>query len=79
MLYEVITNVMLDQVTDTSHQIATAVAQQADVTEEINRNVHNIRGLAGDTTHNSHKAVDQISLLVHRLEGLARLIQQFQR
>ncbi|WP_409421164.1 PAS domain-containing methyl-accepting chemotaxis protein [Pseudaeromonas sp. ZJS20] len=72
-------NVMLDQVTDTSHQIATAVAQQADVTEEINRNVHNIRGLAGDTTHNSHKAVDQISLLVHRLEGLARLIQQFQR
>ncbi|GAA4498267.1 PAS domain-containing methyl-accepting chemotaxis protein [Pseudaeromonas paramecii] len=72
-------NVMLDQVTDTSHQIASAVAQQADVTEEINRNVHNIRGLAGDTTRNSHKAVDQISLLVHRLEGLARLIQQFQR
>ena len=72
-------NVMLDQVTDASHQIATAVAQQADVTEEIDRNVHNIRGLAGETTRNGRKAVDQIGLLVNRLEGLSRLIQQFQR
>lgn len=70
---------MLNHVTDASHQIATAVEEQAYVTEEINRSIHNIRELADTSTTSSHTAVDRIALLVERLQGLSRLINQFQR
>lgn len=70
---------MLNHVTDASHQIATAVEEQAYVTEDINRSIHNIRELADTSTVNSHNAVDRIGLLVERLQGLCRLITQFQR
>jgi methyl-accepting chemotaxis protein len=66
-------------VTDASHQIATAVEEQAYVTEDINRSIHNIRELADTSTTSSHTAVDRIALLVERLQGLCRLINQFQR
>lgn len=72
-------NDMLHHVTDASHQIATAVEEQAYVTEDINRSIHNIRELADTSTVNSHNAVDRIALLVDRLQGLSRLINQFQR
>ncbi len=72
-------NLMLNQVTDASHQIATAVEEQAYVTEDINRSIHNIRSLADTSTTNSHNAVERITLLVDRLQGLCRLINQFQR
>lgn len=70
---------MLNHVTDASHQIATAVEEQAYVTDEINRSIHNIRELADTSTVSSHNAVDRIALLVERLQGLSRLINQFQR
>jgi methyl-accepting chemotaxis protein len=70
---------MLHHVTDASHQIATAVEEQAYVTEDINRSIHNIRELADTSTTSSHNAVDRIALLVERLQGLCRLINQFQR
>lgn len=72
-------NDMLHHVTDASHQIATAVEEQAYVTEDINRSIHNIRELADISTTSSHNAVDRIALLVERLQGLCRLINQFQR
>ena len=72
-------NDMLHHVTDASHQIATAVEEQAYVTEDINRSIHNIRELADTSTTSSHNAVDRIALLVERLQGLCRLINQFQR
>jgi aerotaxis receptor len=72
-------NDMLHHVTDASHQIATAVEEQAYVTEDINRSIHNIRELADTSTTSSHTAVDRIALLVERLQGLSRLINQFQR
>ncbi len=72
-------NLMLNKVTDASHQIATAVEEQAYVTEDINRSIHNIRELADTSTLNSHNAVERITLLVERLQGLSRLINQFHR
>lgn len=66
-------NLMLNKVTDASHQIATAVEEQAYVTEDINRSIHNIRELADTSTLNSHNAVERITLLVERLQGLSRL------
>jgi aerotaxis receptor len=72
-------NIMLNHVTDASHQIATAVEEQAYVTEDINRSIHNIRELADTSTTSSHNAVERIGLLVERLQGLSRLINQFQQ
>ena len=70
---------MLERVTDASHQIAVAVEEQACVTDEVNRNIHNIKQFAEINTDKSHSAVDRIGLLVERLQQLGRLIQQFQR
>ena len=69
---------MLAQVTDNSHQIAVAVEQQAGVTQEVNRNVNNIKSLADETLSVSKTSVDRTSQLVDRLEALRRLIKQFQ-
>ena len=70
---------MLERVTDASHQIAVAVEEQACVTDEVNRNIHNIKQFADTNTEKSHSAVNRIGLLVERLQALSRLIQQFQR
>jgi len=70
---------MLERVTDASHQIAVAVEEQACVTDEVNRNIHNIKSFAENNTEKSHHAVDRIGQLVERLQALSRLIQQFQR
>lgn len=70
---------MLDQITDTSHQIASAVEEQASVTDEIDRNVNNIKGLAEDTVHTSESSVVHTSELVDNLQALDRLITQFNR
>lgn len=72
-------NSMLDHVTDASHQIATAVEEQAYVTEDINKSIHNIRELADKNRQSSHHSVDRIGMLVERLHGVVRLINQFQR
>lgn len=70
---------MLGRVTDASHQIAVAVEEQAHVTDEVTRNIHNIQQIAKSNTDKSYSAVDRIGLLVERLQALSRLIQQFQR
>lgn len=67
----------LNLVTDSSIQIATAVEQQANVTQEINRNVTNIKTLTDGTSEISHTSLDRIKNLVDRLEGLDRLMKQF--
>ena len=69
---------MLGVVTDNSHQIATAVDQQAGVTVEVNRNVSNIRALAEDTLQDSRSSVQRTDELVNNLDTLQRLIKQFQ-
>lgn len=53
--------------------------EQACVTDEVNRNIHNIKSFAENNTEKSHHAVDRIGQLVERLQALSRLIQQFQR
>lgn len=68
----------LNQVTDSSMQIAAAVEQQASVTQEINRNVINIKTLSDDTSQTSQSSITRTSLLVDKLEGLQRLMKQFQ-
>jgi len=77
---EVLTNItrLLTVVTDNSHQIAVAVDQQAGVTQEVNRNVVNIKSLADETLEVSKSSVSRTSLLVNNLEALQRLIKQFQ-
>lgn len=69
----------LNQVTDSSIQIATAVEQQASVTQEINRNIINIKQLADDTSQTSQSSIERTSHLVDNLEGLERLMKQFQK
>ena len=69
----------MTNVTDASHQIETAVVEQSTVTEEINRSISKLHELAGESTDGSHDALDRISVLVEKLEGLHRLIKQFKR
>ncbi len=68
----------LNLVSDSSIQIATAVDQQATVTQEVNRNVSNIKTLADETAAMSHSSIERTSMLVDRIEALQRLMKQFQ-
>ncbi|WP_375748226.1 PAS domain-containing methyl-accepting chemotaxis protein [Vibrio sp. HN007] len=68
----------LNSVTDNSHQIAVAVEQQASVTQEVSRSVSNIRTLAGENLESSRESVSRTESLVSNLNGLQRLIKQFQ-
>lgn len=70
---------MLNHVSDASHQIATSVVEQSTVTEEINRSINKLDLLARESTIGSHDALDRVSVLVLKLEGLARLINQFKK
>lgn len=70
---------MLNKITDTSHHIAAAVEEQASVTEEIDRNVNNIKELAENTVSTSEDSVVHTSELVDKLQALDRLIIQFNR
>ncbi|WP_432451945.1 MULTISPECIES: methyl-accepting chemotaxis protein [unclassified Agarivorans] len=69
---------MLHRVTDTSHQIAVAVEEQATVTEEINRNLININKLTEETAVTGDESVERTGMLVDKLQALQRLIHQFQ-
>ena len=68
----------LNSVTDSSVQIAAAVEQQASVTQEINSNVVNIKNLSDETLRTSQSSIERTSLLVDKIEGLQRLMIQFQ-
>jgi len=68
----------LDNVNDSSHQIAAAVEEQACVTQEINRNIVNIKQLADETSMTSHSSIDRTRQLVESIEALQRLMAQFQ-
>lgn len=68
----------LNMVTDSSIQIATAIDQQATVTQEVNRNVSNIKALANETSTTSQTSIERTSVLVERIEALQRLMKQFQ-
>ncbi|PSW04376.1 methyl-accepting chemotaxis protein [Photobacterium lipolyticum] len=72
-------NTMLGDVTSTSHQIATAVNQQACVIEEINGNVVAIQQLSTSNHDRSDASVARTSELVSRLGDLQRLMAQFQK
>ncbi|WP_260260601.1 methyl-accepting chemotaxis protein [Vibrio intestinalis] len=77
---EVLRNIsnQLNGVTDSSHQIATAVEEQASVTQEINRNITNIKQLADETSQTSHSSIDRTRELVENIEAMQRLMKQFQ-
>ncbi|PSW21837.1 PAS domain S-box protein [Photobacterium sanctipauli] len=72
-------NHVLDDVTDSSLQIAAAVEQQAGVSANIAEHIQKINQLAGKTAETSDTSVDNTCRLVERLEGLQRLMEQFQR
>ncbi len=72
-------NDKLHKVMDSSTQIATAVEEQAAVTQEVNINVVNIKELADRTTQKSDSSIERTSQLVERLESLQKLIEQFQK
>ncbi|CAH0533135.1 Aerotaxis receptor [Vibrio stylophorae] len=67
----------LNQVTDSSQQIAAAVEQQATVTQDINRNINNIKLFADETAVTSQSSIERTRGLVARIEDLQRLIRQF--
>lgn len=68
----------LNAVTDSSVQIAAAVEQQASVTNEINTNIVNIKNLSDETLCTSQSSIERTSTLVDKIEGLQRLMKQFQ-
>ena len=70
---------MLQQIAAAGCQIAQAVNQQANVTDELTHNVFNIKSLAEESTDSSHKTTLGIHDLASRLQDLDRLIFQFQR
>jgi PAS domain S-box len=70
---------MLQQIAAAGTQIAQAVGQQANVTEELSHNVFNIKTLAEESTTRSDKTTAGINALAERLLTLDRLITQFQR
>lgn len=67
----------LDEVADSSHQIAAAVDQQSSVTKEINTNITRIRSLASSTSETSSLSIDRTRKLVDDIEQLQRLMNQF--
>ena len=67
----------LDEVADSSHQIAAAVDQQSSVTKEINTNITRIRSLASSTSETSSLSIDRTRKLVDDIEQLRRLMNQF--
>ncbi|MGF1734650.1 methyl-accepting chemotaxis protein [Photobacterium satsumensis] len=72
-------NKVLDVVTDSSHQIAAAVEQQAGVSVDIAEHIQKINQLASETEKTSDTSVESTRMLVERLEGLERLMKQFQQ
>lgn len=69
----------LNLVTDSSLQIATAVEQQACVTQDINRNIINIKQLVDETTQTSGTSIKRTKRLVNSIEEMQRLMTQFNR
>ncbi len=67
----------LNQIAGNSHQIASAVEQQAGVTREINSNIANIQHLAGQSSHHAQSSVQRTQRLVESIEALKRLMAQF--
>ena len=72
-------NSMLGDVTSASYQIATAVGQQANVTEEINTNVASIQQLSDSNNDLGDESVVKTTQLVSKLAELQRLIVQFKQ
>ena len=72
-------NHKLNRVTDSSHQIASAVEEQAGVSDDILRNVEHIGQLSTATSKTSDDSVESTRKLVARLETMQRLIGQFQK
>jgi len=72
-------NHKLNRVTDSSHQIASAVEEQAGVSDDILRNVEHISQLSAATSKTSDDSVESTRQLVARLETMQRLISQFKK
>lgn len=72
-------NQMLEQATLAGDEIAAAVTQQADVTSTLDDGIHQIYEQSCQTADRSHEAYDSISVLVERLQAVARLMHQFEK
>ena len=70
-------NLMLNKATDSSHQIATAVQQQAAVADEASININSIQCLAKSNHKLGDDSVNRTVELVDKLEHLQRLMEQF--
>ncbi|MGL4454685.1 MAG: hypothetical protein ACRCUL_02320, partial [Plesiomonas sp.] len=72
-------NEVLNQVTDSSRQIAGAVEEQAKMNDQISYNIENINQLTVATASTSDLSVDSTRQLVEQLEAMRRLMLQFER
>jgi len=68
---------MVETITDMNTQIASAAEEQGSVSEEINRNIVNISGLAAKTADSSQETADASRELAGLAEELDGVTQQF--
>jgi len=70
---------VIDNITDMTHQIATASEEQTAVAEEINQNIVNINLVAEQTAQGTHATVEATEEMVEAIRRLDRLVCQFRR
>ena len=64
-------------INDLSSQIATASEEQSSVTEEVSRNMNNIRGMVSELTQNGQATVDSTQNLAAANAQLSMLVSKF--
>ncbi|MDE1460854.1 methyl-accepting chemotaxis protein [Spartinivicinus poritis] len=74
---EVITQAV-EQINNLNSQIATAAEEQAAVTDEINKNITNIRDVSAQTSQNAQQTTDACNKQQTLSNQLAKLVNQFQ-
>lgn len=70
-------NQAINQISQMNAHIATAAEQQSAVASEVDRNVHNINGLAQQTADNISHCNDAAQNLTSLSQNLAHLVRQF--
>ena len=68
----------VQRINDMAAQIATACEEQSSVTEEIARNISDIRDLSDDAAANSSKSMQASQQLSGLSQSLAALVGRFQ-
>ena len=70
-------SISIVEINDLSSQIATASEEQSSVTEEVNRNMTNIREMVLDLTENGKATLDSTQNLAAANAQLSSLVGKF--